>query len=109
VDRIIREAIEIELRPNMNREDGLFLSQSRKPLIHALKEHRTSSPKEQVVPPVLRITPAPVWSILPSIILMAHLGPTKADLYPVSLLHYTSLSLPLWLSPPFPPLACFFA
>jgi hypothetical protein len=41
MDRMIREATEIELQPNnMNRQDGLRPSRSWKPLIHALKGRR---------------------------------------------------------------------
>jgi hypothetical protein len=41
MDRMIREATEIELHPNnMNRKDGLHLSRSWKPLIRSLKGHR---------------------------------------------------------------------
>jgi hypothetical protein len=47
MDRMMREATEIELYPNnINREDGLCMSYSWKPLIHSLKGCRNTLPQD---------------------------------------------------------------
>jgi hypothetical protein len=67
MERMVREAIEIKLRPNnMNREDGLCLSRSWIPLIRPLKGRKNSRQRDVCRLPFSGHEPPPlILSALP--------------------------------------------
>jgi hypothetical protein len=95
MDLLIKEATEIDRHPNMNREDGLCLSRSRKPIIHCLT---VRSPRSVLSQLSFSGQPSPPLdpSLLPDHLLLSSLLPPKHFKVPNCILSH-SHTIPLSL------------